>query len=145
MNDDTTLKLFIVLSRAYKSVMEHSQLDAKRHGLSLSEFSVLELLYSKGAFSLQAIGKKILLANASITYVIDKLEKKGYITRKPDHKDRRMILANLTPAGLKLMKEILPQQFAALNEAMDGLNQQEKELAIQLLKKLGISAKKKLS
>lgn len=145
MKDDPTLKLFIVLSRAYKSVMEHSQRDAARHGLSLSEFCVLELLYSKGAFSLKEIGEKILLANASITYIIDKLEKRGYLIRKPDSKDRRVVYAQLTSEGHQLMSRILPEQFTALYHAMDGLRVDEKELAIKLLKKLGITAKRKLS
>ncbi|WP_051271787.1 MarR family winged helix-turn-helix transcriptional regulator [Shimazuella kribbensis] len=144
MNDDPTLKLFIVLSRAYKSVMEHSQSDASRHGLSLSEFCVLELLYSKGPFSLKEIGEKILLANASITYVIDKLEKKGYLLRQPDHKDRRVVFASLTAEGHRLMQQALPEQFIALQKAMDGLTNEEKRNLIQLLKKLGIEAKQKL-
>ena len=42
---------------------------------------MLELLFHKGDQPLQQIGGKILLASGSMTYVIDKLEKKEYIKR----------------------------------------------------------------
>ena len=48
-----------------------------------TEFAVLELLYHKGNQPLQQIGDKILLASGSITYVVDKLEKKNFSSEKP--------------------------------------------------------------
>ena len=72
-----SLKLFIVLSRAYKAVNEQVSKSIQTNGLNPTEFAVLELLYHKGDQPLQQIGGKILLANGSITYVVDKLEQKG--------------------------------------------------------------------
>ena len=77
--NDQSLKLFIVLSRAYRAVNEHVNKRIQRYGLNPTEFAVLELLYHKGDQPLQQIGGKILLASGSMTYVIDKLEKKKYI------------------------------------------------------------------
>ena len=45
-------------------------------------FAVMEFLYSKGEKSIQEIRDRILLASGSATYVVDNLEKKGYINRK---------------------------------------------------------------
>lgn len=47
---DLALKLFVVLSKAQKVIMDRSVKDMKRHGLSPSEFAILELLYHKGNF-----------------------------------------------------------------------------------------------
>lgn len=72
-----SLKLFIVLSRAYKAINEITNDFCQKSGLNQTEFAVLELLYHKGRQPLQHIGNKILLASGSITYVVDKLEKEG--------------------------------------------------------------------
>src|SRR6188474_2561202 len=79
--NDQSLKLFIVMSRAYRAVNEHVNKRIQRYGLNPTEFAVLELLYHKGDQPLQQIGGKILLASGSITYVVDKLEQKGMLKR----------------------------------------------------------------
>lgn len=61
-----------------------------------TEFAVLELLYHKGQQPLQQIGGKILLASGSITYVVDKLEKKGFLERVACPNDRRVTYAAIT-------------------------------------------------
>ena len=76
-----SLKLYIVLSRAHKAINEVTNQFFQENGLNPTEFAVLELLYHKGRQPLQQIGNKILLASGSITYVIDKLEKRGYLQR----------------------------------------------------------------
>lgn len=70
------LKALVVLMRASQSVQDVLRKDIKVYGLNTTEFAVLELLYHKGDQPIQHIGKKILLSSGSITYVVDKLEKK---------------------------------------------------------------------
>lgn len=75
-NDELSLDLFIVLARAYNSVVAHSIRDIQSHGLNSTEFGVLDLLYHKGPQPLQKIGEKVLISSGNITYVADKLQKK---------------------------------------------------------------------
>ncbi len=75
-NQRDSLKLFTVLTRALQSVKARAEADIKMHGFNPTEFAVLELLYSKGDQAVQKIGAKVLIASSSITYVVDKLEKK---------------------------------------------------------------------
>ncbi|OCA81297.1 MarR family winged helix-turn-helix transcriptional regulator [Pseudobacillus wudalianchiensis] len=137
---DLSLKLFVVLSRAVQSVMKRVEEDIKNYGLNPTEFAVLELLFNKGDQPIQKIGEKILLASSSITYVVDKLEKKKYLIRKPCPKDRRVTYASITPEGQELMSTIFPEHKEALQEIFGGLNAEEKENMIKKLKKLGFHA-----
>ncbi|MGP4081676.1 MarR family winged helix-turn-helix transcriptional regulator [Pseudalkalibacillus sp. R45] len=134
---DSSLELFVVLSRAYQSIMEVARKDIQRFGLNLTEFGVLELLYHKGPHPLQKIGGKILLASGSITYVVDKLEEKGYLERKACEKDRRITYAFLTEKGKTLMEDIFPSHEEVLKQALSGITEDEKTEAIRLLKELG--------
>ncbi len=137
---DASLKLFVVLSKAYNTVMERAIKDMKTHGLSPSEFMTLEVLYSKGRVPLQQIGEKILVTSGSVTYNIDKLEKKGLLKRIPCEDDRRVIFAEMTPEGTQLFDRIFPQHVALIHSVMSGLTPSEKKLASELLKKLGKGA-----
>lgn len=137
---DLSLKLFVVLSRAVQSVTKRVEEDIKSYGLNTTEFAVLELLFSKGDQPIQKIGEKILLASSSITYVVDKLEKKKLIARKPCPKDRRVTYASITSDGTELMNTIFPQHKKAIEDIFGGLDSEEKEVVINQLKKLGFYA-----
>ena len=139
-NLEASLKLFVVLSKAYKTVMDHAVKDMKKHGLSPSEFTMLELLYNKGQFPLQQIGEKILVTSGSITYNIDKLEKKGLLRRIPCKDDRRVIFAEITDAGIELFDRIFPDHAKAVHTIMRSLSLEEKQQTTELLKKLGKGA-----
>ncbi|HLR41269.1 MAG TPA: MarR family transcriptional regulator [Virgibacillus sp.] len=138
--EDLSLKLFVVLTRAFKSVEAQVIEDIRSHGLNLTEFSVLELLYSKGEQPIQKIGQKVLLASSSITYVVDKLERKKYLQRRACPEDRRVTYAGITPEGKELMDRIFPLHKEAIHHIMSGLGTNEKQQAITLLKKLGFHA-----
>ncbi|KGR83903.1 MarR family winged helix-turn-helix transcriptional regulator [Lysinibacillus odysseyi] len=136
-----SLKLFIVLSRAQKAISETTNQFFQQKGLNPTEFAVLELLYHKGRQPLQQIGNKILLASGSITYVVDKLEKRGLLNRVSCPTDRRVTYAEISEEGAAFMGEIFPEHEKELHELMSVLSPEEKETAIELLKKLGRSIK----
>lgn len=138
----TSLKLFIVLSRAYKAINEHVNKVIQANGLNPTEFAVLELLYHKGDQPMQQIGGKILLASGSITYVVDKLEQKGMLQRIACPKDRRVTYAQITEDGRKFIQDIFPEHAKQIDHLMSSLTDSEKLQAIDLLKKLGLPAGK---
>jgi len=143
LNDDqaVSLKLLVVLSKAYKTVTDLAVKDMKQYGLSSSEFTILEVLYAKRRIPLQQIGEKILITSGSITYNIDKLEQKGLLKRVPCVEDRRVIYAELTAAGDELFDRIFPDHAAVIHSVMNGVSEDEKLELIELLKKLGKGAK----
>lgn len=134
-----SLKLFIVLSRAYRAVNEDVNRLIQTYGLNPTEFAVLELLYHKGDQPLQQIGGNILLASGSITYVVDKLEQKGLLKRLACPKDRRVIYAHITDEGKSFIEGIFPDHALHIHELLSALSEDEKKTAIDLLKKLGLS------
>lgn len=138
---NSALKLFIVLSRAHKVIHESTNQFFQENGLNPTEFAVLELLYHKGKQPLQQIGNKILLASGSITYVVDKLENRGYISRVSCDSDRRVTFAEITEEGNAFMAELFPRHEKQLIKLMDSLSEEEKQTVIELVKKLGISIK----
>ncbi|WP_138420690.1 MarR family winged helix-turn-helix transcriptional regulator [Aquibacillus sediminis] len=135
-----SLKLFIVLNRALQSITNRVKENIKTYGLNPTEFAVLELLYHKGDQPIQKIGDKVLLASGSITYVVDKLETKELLQRKPCPNDRRVTYAAISEIGIQLMDNIFPKHMAAIHEILGGLSYEDKALVIDKMKELGIFA-----
>jgi MarR family transcriptional regulator, 2-MHQ and catechol-resistance regulon repressor len=139
--NERALKLFIVLSRASKVVLEEANKLIETYKLNPTEFAVLELLYHKGRQPIQKIGQKILLSSGSMTYVVDKLEKKGLIERVFCKEDKRVTYMSITDAGNALIEEIFPSHEKKINGLMSVLSEAEQDTAIDLLRKLGLSIK----
>ncbi|UJF14615.1 MarR family transcriptional regulator [Jeotgalibaca sp. MA1X17-3] len=136
-----SLKAFAVLMRSSQYVQESIQKSVAKFGLNTSEFGVLELLYHKGEQPIQNIGKKILLASSSMTYVIDRLEQKQLVTRTKGKTDRRVMNIAITDKGSQLMDEIFPLNQKDIEELFSVLEPEELKMYIQLGKKIGLHAK----
>ena len=93
---ETGERVWVVLARAYEAMAKYVEQRVATEGLGLSDFEVLELLLHKGSMTMSAIGEKVLLANASMTSVIDRLDGRGFVARKNDDKDRRVRMVDLT-------------------------------------------------
>lgn len=135
--EELSLKLWVVLSRAQAAIEAHARADVARHDLTLAEFGILEVLHHKGPMLLGEVQKKILVSSGGITYLVDRLEEKGLVERRECATDRRARYAALTPAGEELIERVFPEHARALELALAGLDREEKEEAIRLLRKLG--------
>jgi MarR family 2-MHQ and catechol resistance regulon transcriptional repressor len=137
---ETALKLFIVMSRSLNAVTAHVNADdMERHGITPTEFAILEALYHKGPLLLGEVQRKILVTSGGITYLVDRLVEKGLVKREQCPEDRRARYAVLTPAGQALIKKIFPAHAARIEQAMSGLTQAEQREATTLLRKLGLA------
>ncbi len=137
---ERALKLLVVLSRAHAAVRVHTERDIGQHGLSSTEFAVLEALYHKGPLLQGEVQRKILLSSGGITYTVDRLVEKGLVERRDCPNDRRARYAALTPAGAELMERIFPIHAAAVEQAMAGVSAAEQEQLVTLLRTLGLAA-----
>lgn len=137
---ELALKLWVVLSRAVAAVEEHAEADVSRHGLTLSEFGILEVLYHKGPLLLGEVQRRILVSSGGVTYLVDRLAGKGLVERRECAEDRRARYAALTAEGEALIKEIFPWHASAIERALSGLDESEQRTAVRLLRVLGREA-----
>jgi len=137
---ERALKLFVVLERAAMAVSQRIVELTDIHGLTPTEFGILEALYHKGPLLLGDVQKKILLTSGGVTYTIDRMTEKGLVERRECETDRRARYAALTPKGETLIAGMFPEHAAQIEETMSVLSAREQDEAIALLRKLGLSA-----
>ena len=136
----TSLKLWIVLARAYESLAKHTADDVARHGLTIPEFGVLEVLYHKGPLLLREVQKRVLVSSGGTTFLVDRLVAKGLVERRDCPADRRARYAALTPDGEALIADIFPEHAARIARALSGLSATEQRELTEGLKALGKGA-----
>jgi MarR family transcriptional regulator, 2-MHQ and catechol-resistance regulon repressor len=131
-----TNQSFLLLMHTSKAIQDHIKDDMSKNNLSITEFSVLEVLYHKGRQTIQQIAQSILISSGSMTYVIDKLEQRGLLKRNACPGDRRAIHITLTLDGSELMEKIMPEHENLIDSMFDSLTADEDEELVRLLKKI---------
>jgi MarR family transcriptional regulator, 2-MHQ and catechol-resistance regulon repressor len=133
-------RLWLVLARAYSSMVDYIEGSMTAQGLGVSDFAVLEVLLHKGPMTISAIGEKVLLASASMTSAIDRLEKRELVRRRSCSSDRRTRYVDLTPEGKEFIEEIYARHEKDLEFVAAGLSHEERRVVYEGLKKIGLAA-----
>ena len=134
MNNE--FKAVIGIMRASNLLVGDLKKTLKNYPINATEFAVMEFLSSKGEKSIQEIRDRILLASGSATYVVDNLEKKGYVNRKISQKDKRVTYIKLTKIGENLMDDIFPIHKINTKKIFDDLTEEELDTLKKILKKI---------
>lgn len=68
-------------------------------GITYTQYIVLMVLWDCDNIAVRELGKKLFLDNGTLTPLLKKMEKEGYINRRRNHKDERMVIISLTQKG----------------------------------------------
>jgi MarR family 2-MHQ and catechol resistance regulon transcriptional repressor len=134
-------RLWLVMARAYGSIVDYIEHSLAAQGLGISDFMVLEVLLHKGPLTISTIGEKVLLASASMTSAIDRLEKRDLVKRRSCDKDRRVRYVDLTDCGKKFIEEIFARHEIDLEAVTAALSDEERRTMYEGLKKIGQASK----
>jgi len=135
-NEQASIRLVLSIGRAFKSVDEYVRPRMRLLGLTMTEFSVLSVLYHNGETPLGQLSQRILLTGASTTYTVKKLEQRGLLLRTPLLEDQRVVMGSVTNKGRKLLEHIFPLHAVHLAEGLHELSVEEKNGVTELLQRL---------
>ena len=134
------LNAFITLVRAAEAVTValHRNLAVKR--LTSSQFGVLEALFHLGPLCQGELAGKLLRSGASVTSVVEGLEKRGLVVRQRTEEDKRFVRVALTGKGRKLIEEIFPGHARTAARLFAALTADEQDELRRLCRTLGMAA-----
>jgi DNA-binding MarR family transcriptional regulator len=155
MTNDTTIRLPLDFDRRYPgasaaateaamNLARAADLLVKRiadlvqpFGLSPSSALVLGILAdSEAALPPNEIADRLILSRASVTSLLDSLERRGYVRRTPHPTDRRMLLIELTDAGRRIAREFRLVVHRHQKEWMSTLTEREQDQLVRILHRL---------
>lgn len=127
------------LSEAYQVMSSQYLLPSyKKAGLKHGDFDVLATLVRSGPpyeLTPTALYRSTMMSSGGMTARLDKLEKAGHIERRSHPDDRRALFVCLTPSGLKLIKDMMPDYVEDQHRAVEGLSADERKTLSSLLER----------
>ncbi len=101
-------------------------------GVSAAGGLVLGLLRDNGALAPSQIGERLIVTRATVTGVVDSLERRGLVERTPNPADRRSLLVEITPEGLTVVAQVRTLVHHNEKEWMSALSEEELRAYIDL-------------
>ena len=129
---------FLHLLRTGDAVFGAESTFLARHNISQGRFTVLMILNRGcGQPSTPAyLAERASVTRATMTGLVDTLEKDNMVVRDGDPEDRRTVLVRLTEAGQALIDRILPDYFKCVAKIMQPLTRTERKQLVNLLQKI---------
>lgn len=131
---ETCLAFLHTTAEVYTALNTHFA----RYGLSMGKFTLLMQLFhaSEQGLTPSECADHARVTRATITGLLDGLERDELVKRLPYPADRRMLSVHLTDKGRELLTKMLPDHFCRTTNLMANLSKGEKMMLIELLEKL---------
>jgi MarR family transcriptional regulator, organic hydroperoxide resistance regulator len=148
-------QLVINLMRTTRAIEESWVQYLKRsEGISQSQYNILRILRGARpkALKISEIADRMITRDPDVTRLVDRLIKQGLVRRERGEEDRRVVLVEITPAGLGMlarldgpageytegaMAGLKPQQLKALDTLLDGIRAGIEPIALNAGKRAG--------
>jgi DNA-binding MarR family transcriptional regulator len=115
----------------------------RAYGLSAGARQVLAVLDGDGgSLSPTTIADRLIITTASMTSLLDTLQRRGLVQRAPDVEDRRRVVVTITAEGRRIIRSLLPEMLALQDEVAADLSPGDRAELVRLLSTLraGITA-----
>jgi len=128
---------WLLMLKASQSIARYLLPPVLKAGLGDSDFRVLDVLLHKGPMSVNAIGPKVNLNPGSVSVAVDRLYKKGLVSRLENASDRRVRTVSLTEKGRKMFVPLFRQHAALVEQAFHDVSPEEQRQVEDVLKRIG--------
>lgn len=108
-------EVLVALRRVIRATDLHSKHLAKTTGLTAPQILLLHTIRDQGEVTIGELADRMSLSQATVTTILDRLEKRDLIYRERSQEDKRKVHAYLTDQGLETLKDApmpLQEQFA---------------------------------
>ncbi len=141
--DPSATEVFLHLLRAGDEAFRVVESHLAKFDITQGRFGVMMALWGNsqrcgGATPLTPaeLADRTGVTRATMTGLLDTLERAGYVSRKPHADDRRMMCVGLTRKGEKLLAAIMPEHFRQMAWLMQPLTEKERKDFVRLLLKV---------
>jgi DNA-binding MarR family transcriptional regulator len=126
--------IVFLLAKAYQKA--HGDMKKRLHGYGLTpiQYLIVDSLLEEDGLSAGDIGKRLVLDNATLSGVLERLAEREWIIKQADPSDRRLVRVSLTKKAKALREELAQKREQANEEILRSLSVEEKVLLKRLLR-----------
>ena len=120
-------RFIFLISKLHQKLLTNLQKSFSESGIEVTPIQVMLLFFlqQNDGLSLTEISQGLTLENPTVTGLIDRLEKSGYVKRSDHPSDRRVYLVHLTEKGNKVAKKALPVVRKLNEQIKEGYSKEE--------------------
>jgi DNA-binding MarR family transcriptional regulator len=136
--DPRAVEAFLVLLRVASDTLGGIEAWLAQHGMSQGKFTLLMILNRDPKVGMlpSELADRSGVTRATITGLLDGLEREDLVRREHHAHDRRKAVVHLTQSGQRLLDGIVPGYYQRLGDLMGEMSEEEKRQLIDLLVKL---------
>ncbi len=134
--DDEISETVQSLRRIVRAIEDYSQQVSNEFGVTGPQLWALKTISDHDTIPLGQLSTQMLLHPSTVTGVVDRLEKKGYVIRGRDSTDRRIVTVSLTAAGKELVKKAPSPVQGKLIYGLKKMKREELHLIYESVRKL---------
>jgi DNA-binding MarR family transcriptional regulator len=134
--------LGFIISRTNQKLSNYLTRKFKSYDITPEQWGLLNRLWEKDGISQKELSEISIKDQTTVTRILDKLERKGLIKRQTSPDDRRSFLIFLTDTGRSLESKLVPIAYEVLDEALQGLSEEEIKQMKLLLNKIFMNIEK---
>lgn len=127
--------IYFIMDRTHRKGRQYSmqQMAAAGFDVTLDQWVVVLKVHENPGISQKEVADSTYKDAATLTRIIDLLEKKAYLQRLRSPKDRRKFALHLTESGEQLVKELRPLIHEIRQKGTEGINEEDLETAKRVL------------
>ncbi len=129
-------KVMIALRKIIRTIDMNSKKLVKRVGLTGPQLIILREIAAKNDISPGAIANAVSLSQATVTGILERMEKRKLLTRKRSENDKRRIMVRLTDLGRQTVENAPPLMQESFVDRFAGLQEWEQTLILSVLQRL---------
>jgi DNA-binding MarR family transcriptional regulator len=129
-------KVMIALRKIIRAIDMNSKKLVKRVGLTGPQLMILREIASRNDITPGKIADAVSLSQATVTGILERMEKRNLLTRKRSEDDKRRSLVRLTDLGRQTVENAPPLMQEAFVERFTGLQEWEQIMILSVLQRL---------
>ena len=127
------------LSRAMRKVQRYYEVNLVPLEITAAQFYVLSSLWETDGIKFKELAQKLSMDGATLTGILDRLERQGFVSREDDPEDRRSVLVFLAEKSIVQRDEFQRLAETLDNEIREQFNSQDFAMFSRMLDKIGES------
>jgi DNA-binding MarR family transcriptional regulator len=131
-------KVLMAIVRAAEIFRRNHAAVFRNYGLSFPQYNVLRVLDAskKSQNKMSDVSRIMLVPSANITGLAKRLVQAGFIIKKPDPKDERVTILEITPKGKRTLRDIEAEKDERLGSMLKNLSKNEKFDLLDKIKRI---------
>ena len=129
-------EVLIALRRVIRAVDLHSRALVRSHGLTAPQALVLKEMVAAGELPVGTVAQRVNLSHATITDIVNRLERRGLVARTRSETDRRRVMVRATQAAEQTLERAPPLLQEAFVSRFVGLADWEQTMLLASLQRI---------